>query len=130
MYLIKRLLAILAITIALVALFYFSRNIMVWIDSAEPIDARTSQETRSNVQWLSSQKPLQFTFSNQRTHSLRILSNAVFDQSVVLDQPVNYAIKYVLYDQEGDVILDKVYHHASKLVTNSQEQQVKQIIET
>ncbi|WP_194441695.1 hypothetical protein [Pseudoalteromonas simplex] len=129
MYLIKRLLAILAITIALVALFYFSRNIMVWIDSAEPIDARTSQETRSNVQWLSSQKPLQFTFSNQRTHSLRILSNAVFDQSVVLDQPVNYAIKYVLYDQEGDVILDKVYHHASKLVTNSQEQQVKQIIE-
>ncbi len=129
MYLIKRLLALLAIVIVCVVLFYSGRNILVWLESAEPIDTRTSQETRSNVQWLSSQHPLRFTFSNQRTHSLRILSNAVFAQSVTLEQPVNYAIKYVLYDDQDKVILDDVYHHASKLVSDPKAQQVKQIIE-
>ncbi|MEM7390656.1 MAG: hypothetical protein AAF347_12495, partial [Pseudomonadota bacterium] len=129
MYLIKRLFALLLILTLLFAIFFAGRSFLVWLDSAEPVDARSNTETRSNVQWLSSEKPLRFTFSNQRTHSLRILSNAVFDQSVFLELPVNYAIKYVLYDDKGNVILDKIYHHASKLVNNSEEQQIKQIIE-
>lgn len=129
MYLIKRLFALLLILTLLFAIFFGGRSFLVWLDSAEPVDARSNTETRSNVQWLSSEKPLRFTFSNQRTHSLRILSNAVFDQSVFLELPVNYAIKYVLYDDKGNVILDKIYHHASKLVNNSEEQQIKQIIE-
>ncbi|WP_289097139.1 hypothetical protein [uncultured Pseudoalteromonas sp.] len=129
MYLIKRLFAILAIiTVLLVALFAWN-SFLIWLDSAEPVNPQTSKETRSKVQWLSTKKPLIYTFSNQRTHSLRILSNAVFDQSVTLEQPVNYAIKYTLYNDKKEVILDEIYHHASKLVNNSEEQQIKQIIE-
>ena len=79
MYLIKRLFALLLILTLLLAIFFAGRSFLVWLDSAEPVDARSNTETRSNVQWLSSEKPLRFTFSNQRTHSLRILSNAVFD---------------------------------------------------
>lgn len=129
MYLIKRFFALLLILTLLSSALLAGRSFLVWLDSAEPVDARTNTETRSNVQWLSSEKALRFTFSNQRTHSLRILSNAVFDQTVFFEQPVNYAIKYVLYDDKGAVLLDKVYHHASKLISNSEEQQIKQIIE-
>ncbi|WP_462147573.1 hypothetical protein [Pseudoalteromonas gelatinilytica] len=129
MYLIKRFFAILAIiTVLLIALFTWN-SFLIWLDSAEPVNPQTSKETRSKVQWLSTKKPLTYTFSNQRTHSLRILSNAVFDQSVTLDQPVNYAIKYTLYNDKKEVIVDEIYHHASKLVNNSEEQQIKQIIE-
>jgi len=129
MYLIKRFLAILAIiTVLLIALFTWN-SFLIWLDSAEPVNPKTSKETRSKVQWLSTKKPLTYTFSNQRTHSLRILSNAVFDQSVTLDKPVNYAIKYTLYNDKKEVILDETYHHASKLVNQSEEQQIKQIIE-
>ncbi|AXV65779.1 hypothetical protein D0907_11150 [Pseudoalteromonas lipolytica] len=129
MYLIKRLLALLVIVSVVFTLLFFGRHFFVWLDSAEHIGASTGEETRSNVQWLSSDKPLRFNFSNQRTHSLRILSNAVFDNSISFDQPVNYAIKYVLYDQQERVILDDVYHHASKLYTDLDGQKVKQIIE-
>ena len=103
MYLIKRFLAILAIiTVLLIALFTWN-SFLIWLDSAEPVNPKTSKETRSKVQWLSTKKPLTYTFSNQRTHSLRILSNAVFDQSVTLDKPVNYAIKYTLYNDKKEV---------------------------
>lgn len=129
MYLIKRFFAILVLIIVLLTALFAWNSFLIWLDSAEPVNPQTSKETRSKVQWLSSTKPLTYTFSNQRTHSLRILSNAVFDQSVTLEQPVNYAIKYTLYNDKKEVIVDKVYHHASKLVNNSQDQQIKQIIE-
>ncbi|MBQ4813072.1 hypothetical protein J8M20_17045 [Pseudoalteromonas luteoviolacea] len=129
MYWIKKILQILcASTLVLMAL-WACYNGYVWLSSAERLEERSEEETRSVVHWLPTDKLVSFNFSSSRTLAIRLLSNAIFEGQQVFDEPVNYAIEYQLLDQQGQVLVKHVYHHASKLVLAAQEQQVKQIIE-
>lgn len=126
---IKQLLKLLILLPLLVGIGFSGFSLYIWLGSAEPTSIRSEDETRSNVQWLSSDKSLVFSFSPSRTHSIRVLSNAIFAQQLSLDKPVNYAIEYAFIDQQKQVISSHIYHHASKLTPLENEFQVKQIIE-
>ncbi|MCQ8877843.1 hypothetical protein NQT69_07510 [Pseudoalteromonas shioyasakiensis] len=116
--------------LALLAIVAFSLfSLSLWLKSAEPVDTRSDDETRSNVQWLSTEKPLVYALSPSRTHSIRVLSNAIFEQQLALDKPINYAIEYSLLDKENKALSTSTYHHASKLTPVDNELQIKQIIE-
>ncbi|MBB1433680.1 hypothetical protein H5201_05120 [Pseudoalteromonas sp. SG43-6] len=129
MQFIKRFLKILILLLILTGLSFALFSFYLWIQSAEPITSRSDEETRSNVQWLSTEKPLIFSFSSTRTHSIRVLSNAIFSEPQDLDKPINYAIEYAFLNEKKQVISSHVYHHASKLTPPDNEQQIKQIIE-
>ncbi|MBE0369139.1 hypothetical protein [Pseudoalteromonas aurantia] len=129
MYYIKWLLKITFWLVLLIIVFWFGVRFYFWLQSAEPMAQRSDKETRSNVHWLHSDKALVYNFSPSRTYNLRILSNAIFAQQVEFDKPINYAIEYTLLDQDNNQLMQKVYHHASKLALDADQQQVKQIIE-
>ncbi|KAF7775354.1 hypothetical protein PCIT_a1528 [Pseudoalteromonas citrea] len=129
MYYIKWLLRISAWLIVLATIVWFGVRFYLWLQSAEPMAQRSDKETRSNVHWLQQDKPLIYNFSPSRTYNLRVLSNAIFAQQVAFDKPINYAIEYTLFDKNNVELASKVYHHASKLALDAEQQQVKQIIE-
>ncbi|TMO64224.1 hypothetical protein [Pseudoalteromonas aurantia] len=129
MFYIKWLLRISAWLLVLIAIAWFGVRFSLWLQSAEPMAQRSDKETRSNVHWLQQDKPLIYNFSPSRTYNLRVLSNAIFAQQVAFDEPINYAIEYTLFDQNNVELISKVYHHASKLALDADQQQVKQIIE-
>ena len=129
MYLIKRLLKLLVKTTLLLFLFWSSIRVYFWLTSAEQVALRSEDETRSTVHWLQQDKPLIFNFSSDRTFSIRVLSNAIFNQQNHSDEPVQYAIEYTLLDTHSNPLATHIYHHASKLALDNEEKQVKQIIE-
>ncbi|MCF2857856.1 hypothetical protein L1286_10265 [Pseudoalteromonas sp. SMS1] len=129
MYWIKNILQMLILCAVLVVALWTSYNGYVWLSSAERLEERSEEETRSVVHWLPTDKFVSFNFSSSRTLAIRLLSNAIFEGQQVFDEPVNYAIEYQLLDQQEQILVEHVYHHASKLVLAAQEQQVKQIIE-
>jgi hypothetical protein len=108
---------------------WFGVRLYLWLQSAEPMAQRSDEETRSSVHWLKQDKPLIYNFSPSRTYNLRVLSNAILAQQVDFDKPINYAIEFTLFDQNNVEIDSQVYHHASKLALDVDQQQVKQIIE-
>lgn len=128
MQFIKRLLKCLALLILIAIVGFALVRGYLWLQSAERISARAEEETRSNVQWLSSEKALSYTFSTKRTHSVRVLSNAIFSNQLMADQPINYAIEYTLRDKQNRILTKHTYHHASKLTPSENEYQIKQII--
>ncbi|MBE0378258.1 hypothetical protein [Pseudoalteromonas prydzensis] len=129
MQFIKRLLKLLILLALVFGLAFAAFSFYLWVKSAEPITNRSDQETRSNVQWLSTEQPLIFSFSPSRTHAIRVLSNAIFAEPLALDKPINYAIEYNFLDEQKQVISSHIYHHASKLTPTDNELQIKQIIE-
>ncbi|KZN63663.1 hypothetical protein [Pseudoalteromonas luteoviolacea] len=129
MYWIKKILHALFVSSLVLVTLWACYNGYVWLSSAERLEERSEEETRSVVHWLPEDKFVSFNFSSSRTLAIRLLSNAIFDGQQAFDEPVNYAIEYQLLDQQGQVLVEHVYHHASKLVLAAQEQQVKQIIE-
>lgn len=129
MQFIKRLLKLLALLALLATATFALFSFYLWLESAEPITARSDDETRSNVQWLSTDKPLIYSYSPSRTNAIRVLSNAIFEQQLNLDKPINYAIEYSLLDDKNQPIKTNIYHHATKLTPADDESQVKQIIE-
>ncbi|MDK1287039.1 hypothetical protein [Pseudoalteromonas umbrosa] len=129
MYWIKKLLHLSATGFLLLVLLWISFNGVTWLASAEQLEERSEEETRSVVHWLPNDKYISFNFSASRTRAVRLLSNAIFEGQQVFDEPVNYAIEYQLFDSQGVQLNKHTYHHASKLVLAAQEQQVKQIIE-
>ncbi|MBQ4838877.1 hypothetical protein [Pseudoalteromonas luteoviolacea] len=129
MYWIKKILHIVITLIFLTIMLWVSFNGVLWLTSAEQLEERSEDETRSVVHWLAEDKYISFNFSSSRTRSIRLLSNAIFDGQKAFDEPVNYAIEYQLFNSQGALLEEHTYHHASKLVLAAQEQQVKQIIE-
>ncbi|KZN42576.1 hypothetical protein N474_06340 [Pseudoalteromonas luteoviolacea CPMOR-2] len=129
MYWIKKVLHMLLLSSLLLVVLWASYNGYVWLSSAERLEERSEEETRSVVHWLPTDKFVSFNFSSSRTLAIRLLSNAIFDGQQAFDEPVNYAIEYQLLNQQDQILVEHVYHHASKLVLAAQEQQVKQIIE-
>ena len=129
MQFIKRLLKLLTLLALVFGLGFAALSFYLWVKSAEPVSNRSDSETRSNVQWLSTEKPLVYSFSQSRTHSIRVLSNAILAEPLALDKPINYAIEYSFLNEQKQVISSHVYHHASKLTPSDNEQQIKQIIE-
>ncbi|MEC4090652.1 hypothetical protein [Pseudoalteromonas rubra] len=129
MYWIKRILQVLLIILLLAAGYRVALHLYVWLNSAERIAARSEEETRSVVHWLSPDRPLIYTFPTSRTVAIRVLSNAIFASQTVLDKPINYAIEYRLLDSQDNELEMHTYHHASKLALEEGEQQVKQLIE-
>ena len=129
MYYIKWLLKTFIWLLIIITVVWFGIRFYFWLQSAEPMAQRSDKETRSSVHWLQPDKPLIFQFSPSRTYSLRILSNAIFAQQVAFDKPINYAIEYALFDDGNNLLQRKIYHHASKLALNAEQQQVKQLIE-
>ena len=129
MQFIKRLLKLLILLVLVFGLGSAALSFYLWVKSAEPVSNRSDTETRSNVQWLSTEKPLVYSFSQSRTHSIRVLSNAILSEPLALDKPINYAIEYSFLNEQKQVISSHVYHHASKLTPSDNEQQIKQIIE-
>ena len=101
MQFIKRLLKLLILLVLVFGLGSAAFSFYLWIQSAEPITSRSDEETRSNVQWLSTEKPLIFSFSSTRTHSIRVLSNAIFSEPQDLDKPINYAIEYAFLNEKN-----------------------------
>ncbi|MBD1581480.1 hypothetical protein [Pseudoalteromonas sp. S16_S37] len=104
------------------------KQLVIWLNSAKPLLEKQSSETRSNVHWLTQDKPLIYTFTASQTASIRVLSNAIFSQSDY-QQTADYATEYTLLDADQGVLSQAVYHHTSKLARDEQQQQVKQIIE-
>ncbi|AOT07404.1 hypothetical protein [Pseudoalteromonas luteoviolacea] len=129
MYWIKKLLHLATSSVLLLLILWISFKGALWLVSAEQLEERSEEETRSVVHWLPNDKYIAFNFSSSRTRSVRLLSNAIFEGQQVFDEPVNYAIEYQLFDNQGTLLDKHTYHHASKLVLAAQEQQVKQIIE-
>ncbi|WP_054015324.1 hypothetical protein [Pseudoalteromonas sp. R3] len=129
MYWIKRVLQALLIILVLLAGYRVALHFYVWLNSAERIAARSEEETRSVVHWLSPDRPLIYTFPTSRTVAIRVLSNAIFASQTVFDKPINYAIEYRLLDSQDNELEKHVYHHASKLALEEGQQQVKQLIE-
>ncbi|QTL34160.1 hypothetical protein [Pseudoalteromonas viridis] len=129
MYWIKRLLQALLLIVLLLAGYRVALHVYVWLNSAERIAARSEEETRSVVHWLSPDRPLIYTFPTSRTVAIRVLSNAIFASQTVFDRPINYAIEYRLLDSQDNELEKHVYHHASKLALEEGQQQVKQLIE-
>ena len=129
MQFIKRLLKLLTLLALVFGLGFAALSFYLWVKSAEPVSNRSDTETRSNVQWLSTEKPLVYSFSQSRTHSIRVLSNAILSEPLALDKPINYAIEYSFLNEQKQVLSSHVYHHASKLTPPDNEQQIKQIIE-
>ncbi|BDF93594.1 MULTISPECIES: hypothetical protein [unclassified Pseudoalteromonas] len=130
MQFIKRLLKLLILLALVFGVGFAIFSFYLWVKSAEPITSRSDTETRSNVQWLSTEKPLVFSFSRSRTHSIRVLSNAIFSEPTSLDKPINYAIEYTFLNEQKQVISSHIYHHASKLTPpDNNDLQIKQIIE-
>ena len=129
MQFIKRFFKLIVLLTLLITAGFSLFSFYLWLKSAEPITARSDDETRSNVQWLSTEKPLIFAYSPSRTRSIRVLSNAIFQQQLNLDTPINYAIEYSLNDEQNKPIKTRIYHHATKLTPADDEHQIKQIIE-
>lgn len=129
MYLLKRLFFILILLTSGIILIQQGYIFFKWLESAEPLSLRSNDETRSLVHWLDEQTPLVYNYNPARVEQLRILSNAIFDQSSAPDPLVNYAIDYQILDKDNKVILQHRYHHASKLVDSTEASQVKQLIE-
>ncbi|KTF16290.1 hypothetical protein [Pseudoalteromonas sp. H105] len=129
MQFIKRFFKLIVLIALLIATGFPLFSFYLWLNSAEPITARSEDETRSNVQWLSTSKPLIYAYSPSRTRAIRVLSNAIFEQQLNLDTPINYAIEYSLLDEQNKPIKTNIYHHATKLTPANDELQIKQIIE-
>ena len=129
MHFIKRFFKLIVLIALLIAAGFSLFSFYLWLNSAEPITARSEDETRSNVQWLSTSKPLIYAYSPSRTRAIRVLSNAIFEQQLNLDTPINYAIEYSLLDEQNKPIKTNIYHHATKLTPANDELQIKQIIE-
>ncbi|WP_211054929.1 hypothetical protein [Pseudoalteromonas sp. MMG010] len=129
MLLIKRLFKLFIALLILTVVSIAAMRVYIWLQSAERVSARAEEETRSNVQWLSTDKSLTFVFSSTRTRSIRVLSNAIFSEKMQFEEPVQYAIQYTLLDSDNNKIAENIYHHASKLTPSDNEYQIKQIIE-
>lgn len=129
MYLLKRLFMIIFISIIGLLILKQGYYFIKWLESAEPLELRANDETRSIVHWLDETSPLVYTYNPARVEQLRILSNAIFEQNTSSDSPINYAIDYQILDKNNQVVFEHRYHHASKLVDNNEASQVKQLIE-